>query len=254
MKIGLYSKLAWNNIVKNKQVYLPYILTVIGTCAAMYILYALNFDPGFSQLGEGTSNGQAYVSMFMTIGIFLVSIFCFIFLIYTNSFLMKRRTKELGLYNTLWALILPSALSLYNAIITKTAMQNIPESLTESAYIDGANDPVILVRILLPLIGPTLAVMALYYGVGQWNSWFAATIYLSDNSKLPIQAVLRAILIANESILDTGMEVAGATLENSYAETIKYAVILISTVPILLVYPFLQKYFVNGVMIGAVKG
>ena len=99
-----------------------------------------------------------------------------------------------------------------------------------------------------------LAVMALYYGVGQWNSWFAATIYLSDNSKLPIQAVLRAILIANESILDTGMEVAGATLENSYAETIKYAVILISTVPILLVYPFLQKYFVNGVMIGAVKG
>lgn len=100
-KLGFYPKLAARSIKNNRQFYLPYILTVIGTCAAMYILYALNFDPGFSQLGEGTSNGQAYVSMFMTIGIFLVSIFCFIFLIYTNSFLMKRRTKELGLYNVL---------------------------------------------------------------------------------------------------------------------------------------------------------
>ena len=100
-KLGFYPKLAARSIKNNRQFYLPYILTVIGTCAAMYILYALYFDPGFSQLGEGTSNGQAYVSMFMTIGIFLVSIFCFIFLIYTNSFLMKRRTKELGLYNVL---------------------------------------------------------------------------------------------------------------------------------------------------------
>lgn len=100
-KLGFYPKLAARSIKNNRQFYLPYILTVIGTCAAMYILYALYFDPGFSQLGEGTMNGQAYVSMFMTIGIFLVSIFCFIFLIYTNSFLMKRRTKELGLYNVL---------------------------------------------------------------------------------------------------------------------------------------------------------
>ena len=100
-KLGFYPKLAARSIKNNRQFYLPYILTVIGTCAAMYILYALNFDPGFDQLGAGTMNGQAYVSMFMTIGIFLVSIFCFIFLIYTNSFLMKRRTKELGLYNVL---------------------------------------------------------------------------------------------------------------------------------------------------------
>lgn len=100
-KLGFYPKLAARSIKNNRQFYLPYILTVIGTCAAMYILYALYFDPGFDQLGAGTSNGQAYVSMFMTIGIFLVSIFCFIFLIYTNSFLMKRRTKELGLYNVL---------------------------------------------------------------------------------------------------------------------------------------------------------
>ena len=100
-KLSFYPKLAARSIKNNRQFYLPYILTVIGTCAAMYILYALNFDPGFDQLGEGTMNGQTYVSMFMTIGIFLISIFCFIFLIYTNSFLMKRRTKELGLYNVL---------------------------------------------------------------------------------------------------------------------------------------------------------
>lgn len=161
---------------------------------------------------------------------------------------------DLGLYDTLWALILPSALSLYNAIITKTALEGIPESLTESAYIDGANDLVILWKILVPLIMPTLAVMTLYYGVGQWNNWFTATIYLRDNTKLPIQAILRSILIANEKTLNTGMEVAGGDMENSYAETIKYSVIIISTVPILCVYPFLQKYFVKGVMIGAVKG
>ncbi|GHU74429.1 sugar ABC transporter permease [Clostridia bacterium] len=162
--------------------------------------------------------------------------------------------NRLGLYNSLWALILPSALSLYNAIITKTAMESIPDSLTESAFIDGANDLVILFRILVPLILPTLAVMALYYGVGQWNSWFTATIYIKDNKNMPIQAILRGILIANQKTLDTGMEVVGADYKDTYAETIKYAVIIISTVPILLVYPFLQKYFVKGVMIGAVKG
>ena len=100
-KLGFYPRLAARSIKNNRQFYLPYILTVIGTCAAMYILYALYFDPGFSQLGSGTMNGQAYVQSFMVIGIFLVTVFCFIFLIYTNSFLMKRRTKELGLYSVL---------------------------------------------------------------------------------------------------------------------------------------------------------
>ncbi len=162
--------------------------------------------------------------------------------------------NNLGLYNTLWALILPSCLSLYNAIITKTALEGIPESLTESAYIDGANDFIILWRILVPLIIPTLAVIALYYGVGQWNSWFQATIYLKDNSKLPIQAILRSILITNEKKLNTGMEIVGNQYKDTYTETIKYSCILISTVPILCVYPFLQTYFVKGVMIGAIKG
>ena len=163
--------------------------------------------------------------------------------------------KQLGLYNTLWALILPGCLSIYNAIIMKTAMEAVPESLSESAYIDGANDLVVLFRILVPLIIPTLAVILLYYGVGHWNSWFPATVYLEDNTKLPIQAVLRSIVIENEMLLGGATEVVeGEAYANDYTETIKYAVIVISTIPILCVYPFLQRFFVKGVMIGAVKG
>ena len=163
--------------------------------------------------------------------------------------------KQLGLYNTLWALILPGCLSIYNAIIMKTAMEAVPESLSESAYIDGANDLVVLFRILVPLIIPTLAVILLYYGVGHWNSWFPATVYLEDNTKLPIQAVLRSIVIENEMLLGGATEVVeGEAYANDYTETIKYAVIVISTIPILCVYPFLQRFFVKGVTLGAVKG
>lgn len=160
--------------------------------------------------------------------------------------------NDLGLYNTLWALVLPGAISVYNAIICKTAIEGIPESLQESAYIDGANDLVILVRIVTPLIMPTVAVLLLYYGVAHWNGWFQASIYIKDNPKLPIQNVLRGVLIANSNILN-----AAATEDdriNQFAETIKYAAIVLTTVPVLCIYPFVQKYFVKGVMIGAVKG
>lgn len=160
--------------------------------------------------------------------------------------------KSLGLYNNLWALIIPGALSLYNAIICKTAIEAVPESLTESAYIDGASDFTVLFRIITPLIKPTLAVLLLYYGVGHWNSWFSASLYITKNELLPIQNILRAVLIANSNLLNEGA--SNKDVMDTYAETIKYAAIVISTVPILCIYPFLQKYFVKGVMIGAVKG
>lgn len=159
--------------------------------------------------------------------------------------------KSLGLYNTLWALIIPGCLSVYNSIICKTAIEGIPESLMESAYVDGANDIRVLFKIVLPLIKPTLAVLALYYGVGTWNGWFTASIYIKDTNLLPIQNIIRAVLLANDVTLNS----AGMGDDfNAYAETLKYAAIVISTVPILCVYPFLQKYFTKGVMIGAVKG
>lgn len=158
--------------------------------------------------------------------------------------------KDLGLYNSMWALILPGALSLYNAIITKTAIEGIPDSLSESAYLDGAGELTVLFKIILPLLKPTIAVLVLYYGVGLWNSWFPASIYIKDNVKLPLQNILRSIMIENSSLAVQ----EGDVVANSFTETIKYAVVIISTLPILCVYPFLQKYFAKGVMIGAVKG
>lgn len=161
--------------------------------------------------------------------------------------------RSLGLYNSLWALILPGAISVYNSIIVKTAIEGIPDSLSEAAYIDGANDITILFRIIVPLIVPTLAVITLYYSVGHWNAWFNAVIYLKDNSKLPIQAIVRAILIENDSSMTTKTVTDDGRLDR-FAETIKYALIVVGTIPILVAYPFLQRYFVEGVMIGAVKG
>lgn len=158
--------------------------------------------------------------------------------------------KSLGLYNSIWAIVLPGALSIYNAIICKTAIEAVPESLKESAYIDGANDFQVIFKIILPLIKATLAVLLLYYGVAHWNGWFQASIYIKDNAKLPVQNILRSILLANQELEGTG----SSDNYNSYAETIKYAAIVISTFPILCIYPFLQKYFTKGVMIGAVKG
>lgn len=158
--------------------------------------------------------------------------------------------KELKLYDTIWSLVLPGALSVYNSIICKTAIEAIPGSLQESAYLDGANDIQILFKIVVPLIIPTLAVLVLYYGVAHWNSWFSASIYIETPDKLPIQNILRAILNSASNLSSEGM---GDTF-NSYAESIKYSAIVISTVPIMCVYPFLQKHFTKGVMIGAVKG
>jgi putative aldouronate transport system permease protein len=142
--------------------------------------------------------------------------------------------QSLGLYNTLWALILPGAISIYNSIICKTAIEAIPDSLSESAYIDGANDLIVLFRIVFPLITPTIAVLLLYYGVAHWNSWFSASIYIKDNMNLPIQNVLRGVLIANSNILNSA--VSEDDRINQFAETIKYAAIVISTVPVLLAH------------------
>lgn len=159
--------------------------------------------------------------------------------------------KSLGLLDTLWALVLPGAISTYNMIIMRTAFQGVPESLEESAKLDGASHIVILFRIVLPLTIPTMAVMLLYYGVGHWNSWFGAMLYLQRRTDLhPLQLILRSILIENQ----TGATASGNGDVQAVAETIKYAVTIVSTVPILCLYPFLQKYFVKGLTIGAIKG
>ena len=160
--------------------------------------------------------------------------------------------KQLGMIDTIWALVIPGGVSTYNLLVLRTAFLGIPAAMEESARLDGANDLVILVRIFLPLLVPSLVVIALYYAVGIWNSWFSASIYLLRARNLyPLQLILREILILANA--DYSMQVEAEQYSN-INEIIKYATIIIATVPILCVYPFLQRYFVKGVMIGAVKG
>lgn len=160
--------------------------------------------------------------------------------------------KILGLGDSLLALILPTAISTYNMLIMKSNFEAIPDSLEESAKIDGANDIIILFRIILPLSMSIIAVMVLFYGVSRWNDWFQSMMYIRTRSKYPLQLIMREVLLMNDiSGMDTG---AGMTDQYMIGESIKYATIMVATVPILCVYPFIQKYFVKGVMIGAVKG
>ncbi|MBJ9990754.1 carbohydrate ABC transporter permease [Paenibacillus sp. S28] len=164
------------------------------------------------------------------------------------SFLL---VNSLGMLDTPWALLLPGAVSSFNLIIMRTAFQAVPISLEESARIDGANDWTIMSRIIVPLSMPVIAVMILWYAVGHWNSYFSALIYLRDRELFPLQLVLREILISNST--DSMTTDAAASDRLDIGITIKYATIIISTLPILCLYPFLQKYFVHGVLIGALK-
>lgn len=159
----------------------------------------------------------------------------------------------LGLGNSIWSLILPGMISTYNLIIMKNNFESIPDSLEESARIDGANDIVILFRIILPLSKAILAVMVLMYGVAHWNAWFDAMLFIRERSLYPLQITLREILIANST--DSMMAGSGTGSDiQAIGESIKYATIVVTTIPILCVYPFVQKYFTKGVMLGAVKG
>ena len=160
--------------------------------------------------------------------------------------------KGLGMLDTYWALIIPGAINTFNLIMMRTYFMSLPDSLEESARLDGAGHLTILTRIILPVSGPIVAVITLYYAVGHWNSWFNAMIYLKDSDKFPLQLVLREILINNDmNNMTSGVQTVD---KEPLGETIKYAIIVIATVPILLIYPFLQKYFVKGVMVGALKG
>ena len=161
--------------------------------------------------------------------------------------------NDIQLSGTRWAVIVPGLVSAMNVIIMRTNFQSLPDSFEEAAMLDGANDFDILFRIVLPLSMPVVAVMILFYGVGRWNAWFDAMIYLRDRGKYPLQLVLREILVYSST--DDMMVPLGSNKKGlDMSEVIKYATTIVATVPILCVYPFLQKYFVKGVMIGAIKG
>ena len=164
--------------------------------------------------------------------------------------------RDMGMLDTIWAVVLPGAMSVYNMIVMRTFFQTqIPQELLESAQLDGCNNIRYLFSIVLPLSGAILAVIGLFYAVGYWNSYFSALIYLSTRSKYPLSIVLREILVlntnnTNREIIDVD-EMMGLEARQNI---MKYAVIMVASVPVMVIYPFVQKYFVKGVMIGAVKG
>ena len=155
--------------------------------------------------------------------------------------------RGMGLYNTFWALVLPSAISTYNLIVVRTFFDNIPAEMEEAALIDGGNDFQVLMKVILPLSVPVLMTITLFYLVGHWNAFMPALLYLRSEELYPLQMILRKIVL--QSLVDE------ENLEDQVlAESVKYSTIVVATVPILCVYPFIQRYFVTGVMIGAVKG
>ncbi len=160
--------------------------------------------------------------------------------------------KYLGLYNSRLALIFPAAIGTWNLIVMRTSFMQVPPSLEESAKIDGASHWTILWKIIFPVTKATFAVITLYYVVGKWNSWFSAMIYLKDRSKYPLQLFLQEILVANSP---TGLGGEGGSGDDFYRldQIIKYCTIIVSTVPILCIYPFVQRYFISGVMLGSLK-
>lgn len=166
--------------------------------------------------------------------------------------------NKLHLLNTRWAMIIPGACSIYNVIITRTYFMNsIPHELQEAATLDGANSFQYLLKVVLPLSKPIMAVIGLYYAVGHWNDFYTALIYLNSEKLLPLQSFLRDLLMRAQTTMNvnmSGMDAASIEAKMKLAQTLKYSVIIVSTVPVLCIYPFIQKYFVKGVMIGSVKG
>lgn len=228
---------AYKTVFSNPSIYSGYMntiyyvvvgtaLNILATCIAAYVL----------------SRKQFMLRRVLTL--------LFIFTMYFSGGLIPNYLliKELGLTGSRMALILPGAISTFNLIIMITGFESIPQSLEESARIDGASEWSILFRIIMPLAKPTIMVILLYYAVGHWNSWFNAMIYIRDSDKMPLQIFLRDILTRSQLGAMTGQ-----TDIEDIGQTIKYATIIVSTVPILCIYPFIQKHFVKGVMIGAVK-
>jgi putative aldouronate transport system permease protein len=219
----------------------------------------------------GYKNTLFYVVVGTTLNVIFTALFAFVLSrrdLYWKKFMMMMvvitmffsggmipgyiLVRNLGMLDTRWALIIPGLIATWNLIIMRTSFQSIPYELEEAAKIDGASDFRVFAQIILPLSVPLLAVMVLFYGVGHWNSWTGALIYLRDRELFPLQLVLREILIENSTTDTTNL--SNTTSDPFLGEVVKYATIIVATVPILVLYPFIQKYFTQGVMIGALKG
>ncbi|MCR4654137.1 MAG: carbohydrate ABC transporter permease [Eubacterium sp.] len=234
---------AYQRVVENKQiwvgfgnaVYYSILFTFISVAVTMLAAYPMS-RPDFR--GKGFFKTLFMITMFFGGG-----------LIPTYLLISK-----LGLMDSVWAIVLPGAFSVWNMIIARTYFEGVPSELREAAEVDGANEIVYFFRILLPVCKPVIMVLVLWQFVGMWNSYFDAMIYLSSEAKQPLQLVLRSILIQNQPQQGMIADMQSTAARAQLGELLKYATIIISSIPLLVMYPFFQKYFDAGIMAGAVKG
>ena len=235
-------------VFKDDSIVRSFLNSVLYTVCGVLVNLAVTLPTAYA-LSRDRFSGKKAITMFYVITMFFSGGLIPTYLVVQNMHLL----------DTMWALILPGCLSVYNMIVARTFFKtNISEELYEAAEIDGCTQGRFFFQIALPLSGAITAIMVLYYGVGHWNSYFSGLIYLSDQNKYPLQLVLRSILITNESALQQAATTAEARAalneKKELIEVMKYSLIIISSIPVLVLYPFIQRHFVKGVMIGSIKG
>ena len=234
---------AYERVMSNSQIWIGFknamvysvLFTIISVTVTLLAAYPMS-RPDFK--GKGFFNVMFVITMFFGGG--LIPTYLLI--------------SDLGMLDTIWAILIPGAFSVWNMIIARTYYMGIPHDMQEAAEIDGASEMVYFFKILLPLCMPIIATIAMWQFVGMWNSYFDAMIYLNDATKQPLQLVLRAILIQSQPEPGMVSDMQSTAARAQLAELLKYATIIISSVPLMILYPFFQKYFDNGIMAGAVKG
>jgi putative aldouronate transport system permease protein len=239
-----FSLLGYETVFENKQVWMGYLNSIIYTVLGTAINVSLTVTAAYS-LSRKDFKARGFV---MTL---------FIITMMFNGGLipMYILVKNIGMLNTRWALLLPNAIVVYNVIVTRTFFQTtIPDELLEASQLDGCTDFRFFVQVVLPLSGPILAVISLWYAVGHWNSFFSALIFIRNERLFPLQIILRNILLENRVENIDSMSLEDMAKREGMAQLLKYSLIVVASVPMLLLYPFIQKYFVKGVMIGSVKG
>lgn len=236
----------YKRILKNSEIWMGYVNTIFYTVVNVAISLAVTLPAAYA-LTVKSLPGRKFivfvfsVTMFFSGGMIPLYVVC----------------RNLGLVNTLWAVILPSATSMWYIILTRTFFQStIPHELEEASEIDGCSVFATFLRIVIPLSAPIIAVMALYFGVGRWNSYFGEMIFLRDRGKFPLQLFLREILIVATFNQENASNADAITMAEQLriASIIKYATMIVATLPVIAAYPFIQRYFVKGVMIGSIKG
>lgn len=235
-------------VFKNSQVMRGFFNSIVITFVGVCVNLAVTLPTAYA-LSRDNFSGKKPITIFYMITMFFGGGMIPTYLV----------VKNMQLLNTIWALVLPGCLSVYNMIVARTFFKsNISEELYEAGEIDGCTQSRFFFQIALPLSKAIIAIMVLYYGVGHWNSYFSALLYISDQDKYPLQLVLRNILITNQTALSQTATTAAARAalqeQQQLMDVMKYSLIIISSVPVLIMYPLVQKHFVKGVMIGSVKG